>query len=111
MIGEDNSDHGARWGWGPHRTPASDARERANETEHVYLAEHIRDALARDERVGELGVEVTLTPAGVFLTGEVASPQRQDAISEVAREVAPEQDIHNQTTVMQYPEPGEEEQL
>jgi osmotically-inducible protein OsmY len=79
--------------------------------EHVYLAEHIRDALARDERVGELGVEVTLTPAGVFLTGEVASEQRQDAVADVAREVAPGQEIHNQTTVMQYPEPSEVERL
>jgi osmotically-inducible protein OsmY len=79
--------------------------------QHPYLVEHIRDALARDERVGELGVEVTLTPAGVFLTGEVASPQRQEAIAEVVQEVAPDQDIHNQTAVMRYPEPGEAEQL
>jgi osmotically-inducible protein OsmY len=79
--------------------------------EHVYLAEHIRDALARDERVGELGVEVTLTSAGVFLTGDVASPQRQDAIDEVVREVVPDQDVHNQTTVMEYPEAGPEESV
>jgi osmotically-inducible protein OsmY len=110
VTGKGNSDSSPRWGWGP-RTPASDACERANETEHIYLAEHIRDALARDERVGELGVEVTLTPAGVFLTGEVASPQRRDAIGDVVHEIAPDQEIHNQTTVMQYSEPGQEEQL
>jgi osmotically-inducible protein OsmY len=76
-----------------------------------YVAEHIREALAQDDRVGELGVEVTLTPGGVFLTGEVATPERQEAIGEVVHEVVPDREVHNQVGVMDYPEPGEAEQL
>jgi len=77
----------------------------------AYVEAHIQDALAQDERVGELGVEVTLTPGGVFLTGEVASPERQAAIAEVVGEVVPDREVHNQTEVMEYPEPDGAEQM
>ena len=74
-----------------------------------YLAEHIRTALA--DRVGELGVHVTLAGDGVFLSGEVASAERRTAVADVAAEVAGGRPVHNQTTVMDYPEPAGAEQL
>ena len=77
----------------------------------VYTVEHIRDALARDDRVGDLGVHVTMTSAGVFLTGDVATAERRDAITEVVRELLPDAEIHNQTTVATYPEPPDMEVL
>ena len=77
----------------------------------VYTIEHIRDALAQDDRVNELGVHVTMTPSGVFLTGDVATPERRDAITEVVRELLPDVEIHNQTTVAVYPEPPDMEVL
>jgi osmotically-inducible protein OsmY len=74
-----------------------------------YLVAHIRTALA--DRVGELGVQVTLTAGGVFLTGDVATAERHDAVAEVAGEVAGGRPVHNQTTVMHYPEPDDAEAL
>lgn len=78
-------------------------------SEREYLVAHIEDALA--ERVGELGVHVTLTATGVFLTGEVASAERRDEIAEVARDVAGGLEVHNQTSVMDYPEPAGSEAI
>jgi hypothetical protein len=69
-----------------------------------YLVAHITGALA--ERVGELGVHVTLTAAGVFLTGEVATAERQRLMTEVVRDAAGGRAVHNQTTLMDYPEPA-----
>ena len=76
--------------------------------EPEYLLEHIHEALA--DRAGELGVRATLTATGVFLTGEVASPEQQQAVGDVVADVA-DRPVHNQTTVMDYPEPGPPEQL
>jgi osmotically-inducible protein OsmY len=74
-----------------------------------YLVEHIHQALA--DRVGELGVRATLTAGGVFLTGEVASPEQQQAVAGVVGALVPDRPVHNQTTVMDYPEPGGAERL
>lgn len=74
-----------------------------------YVLEHIQQALA--DRAGELGVHATLTAGGVFLSGEVASPEQQRAVAAVVAEVVPDQPVHNQTTVMDYPEPGTSEHL
>ena len=71
-------------------------------TDH-YLLEHVQAALA--ERAGELGVKVTLTAGGVFITGEVATAERRQAVEAVVAEVVGDRPVHNQTTVMDYPEP------
>jgi osmotically-inducible protein OsmY len=75
----------------------------------TYLVEHIQAALA--DKVGELGVKVALAGDGVFLTGELASAERSDAVAAVVAEVVGDRIVHNQTTVMDYPEPVESEQL
>ena len=74
-----------------------------------YLLEHIHEALA--DRAGELGVRATLTASGVFLTGEVASPEQREAVAAVVADVAPDRPVHNQTTVMDYPEADTAERL
>ena len=74
-----------------------------------YLVEHIQAALA--ERVGELGVKVSLAGGGVFLTGELATAERSDAVAAVVADVAGDLPVHNQTTVMDYPEPASSESL
>lgn len=78
-------------------------------SEGDYLVEHIQEALA--DRVGELGVHATITAGGVFLTGEVASPEQQRAIAGVVGELVPDRPVHNQTTVMDYPEADSAERL
>ena len=92
------------------RDPVGGRREVTGADESgVYVGARIQEELAR--RVGELGVEVTLTNAGVFLSGEVATPERREAVAEVVRELVPDGEVHNQIEVMEYPEPDGAEQM
>lgn len=72
-----------------------------------YLCERVRDALAEDPRVGELGIVVSIVGRRVFVSGDVATPERRRAISVVAGEVLPGYDIHNDVAVTSL-EPGSE---
>jgi osmotically-inducible protein OsmY len=67
----------------------------SNAESDQYLCERVRQALAADERVGELDVHVTIAAAKLFLTGAVPTPERRDAVGTVAHEVLPEHDVHN----------------
>ena len=64
-----------------------------------YAVQRLRDALAADERVAEMGVQVRLVAGKVFLTGQVATEERRQAVGEVAAEVLPEYELHNDTVV------------
>lgn len=64
-----------------------------------YAVQHLREALAADPRVGELGVQVRTTAGKVFLTGHVATPERQQAVGAVAAELLPDYEVHNETLV------------
>ncbi len=66
-----------------------------------YLGERIRAALAHDGRVNELGVQVTLVGARVFVTGTVATEERVQAIALVIAEQFPELELTNDVTVQQ----------
>ncbi|HET7719645.1 MAG TPA: BON domain-containing protein [Acidimicrobiales bacterium] len=64
-----------------------------------YAVEHLRNALATDERVAEMGLEVRIAAGKVFLTGQVLTEERRRAVGVVAGEVLPEYDVHNETVV------------
>jgi osmotically-inducible protein OsmY len=64
-----------------------------------YATQRLRDALAADERVGEMGVQVRAVAGKVFLTGQVPTPERQQAVGVVAAEVLPDYEVHNETVV------------
>ncbi len=64
-----------------------------------YAIQRLRDALATDERVAEMGVQVRMAAGKVFLTGQVATPERQQAVGAVATEVLPDYEVHNETVV------------
>jgi osmotically-inducible protein OsmY len=64
-----------------------------------YEVQRLRDALAGDERVAEMGVQVRLVAGKVFLTGQVATEERRQAVGTVAAEVLPGYEIHNDTVV------------
>ena len=64
-----------------------------------YAVQRLRDALATDERVAEMGVQVDVVGGKVFLTGQVATPERQAAVGTVAAEVLADYEVHNQTFV------------
>ena len=53
-----------------------------------YLAEHVREALAQDPRVGELGLNVEIIGETVVLRGTLTSPERREAASHIARAIS-----------------------
>jgi hypothetical protein len=77
----------------------------------LYLVERIREALAGDPRVNELGIVVTVVGSRVFLTGSVASSTRQRSITEVLRERFPDLEICNDVKVHEIAPPGDGEML
>lgn len=76
-----------------------------------YVVERVRRALASDDRVNELAVEVTVRGKRIFLSGPVSSAERRDAISMVVAELLPEYDVANETSVARALEPDEAEDL
>ena len=83
----------------------------AEEEPKAYLVAHVREALARDARVNELHVDVTVAGKRVFLTGEVTTEDRRRAVTDVVRELLPEYEVHNETSVPRLDEPGDAEEL
>ena len=84
--------------------------DRPQESE-AYLAEHVRETLAQDPRVGELDVRVTVRAGSVVLSGTVATPERRDMIEVVAREQLPDYRIDNEIVVGAVAEPSPAEHL
>ena len=68
-------------------------------TQPQYVAERVRSALAADPIVNDLGVRVMIVEKKVFLTGNVATAERQARIGEIARELLPDYDVHNEVAV------------
>jgi hypothetical protein len=77
------------------RDPAGDPGEPPS----PYLAQHIRDAMASGS-TAELGIDVTVTPAGVHLSGIVASEAHRDELGAVAAREAGGRPIRNDLTVV-----------
>lgn len=76
-----------------------------------YLIGHIREALAEDERLNELDIDVVVAGGRIFLSGEVATGQRRNAITAVLAERFPGYDIANEVTVTRLAPAGEPEPL
>jgi BON domain len=76
-----------------------------------YIVAHVREALASDPRANELNVQVTVAGNRVFLTGEVTTSARRDAITTVTQELLPGFDIVNETSVASFTEPPAVENL
>lgn len=76
-----------------------------------YLVARVRDALAHDERVAALDINVRIVGDSAFLTGTVTTPQRRDACERVAREVLPDHKIHNQLVLLEQHAPSAVEEV
>jgi BON domain len=76
-----------------------------------YLAEHVREALARDPRVSELGIDIAISGESVVLRGTLPSRQRQEAAVALVRELLPRHHVRDETVVADFPEPTEVEHL
>lgn len=75
----------------------------------AYAAEHIREQLLHDPRVGELDVHLSIENGVVFVTGNVSTADRRAALDEVLAELLPDLQICNETTVAVFPEAPEGE--
>lgn len=73
----------------------------------AYQAEHVKDHLLRDPRVGELDLHVAIEGRRVVVTGHVSTVERQAAVSTILAELLPEHDLRNETTLSVYPEAPE----
>jgi osmotically-inducible protein OsmY len=83
-------------------------------TEHEpveYVIEHLRDALARDPRANQLYVQVAIVHDKLFLTGFAGHESQRESVSEVAREVVPDLEVHNEMTVEAHGGAGSTEHL
>ena len=78
----------------------------------AYLGEHIRDALAHHEAVGELDIHVTVTGSRIVLTGNVADDDRLAAVSRVVNTLdLGDHTVSNCVSVMHFTESEEQELL
>jgi hypothetical protein len=73
----------------------------------VYVAEHVREELLRDPRVGELDVHLEIADTIVFVRGHVSTHDRCQALNDVLAELMPGYEIRNEATVAVYPEAPE----
>ena len=64
---------------------------------------HVRDTLATDGRVGELGLEVTLEEEVLVVRGAISTEARQSAVCDLVIEVLRQYDleigVHDETQV------------
>lgn len=89
-----------------------DRGEGGADTPAPYVLAHVRDALATDPRVSELGVELMIAQGTLVLTGRVASDALRTAAAEVAQEQAPGFEIRNELDVVDSAaRPADPEQL
>ena len=70
-----------------------------------YDAQRLREELARDERVSELGIEVTISAGKAFLQGKVPTPDRKQAVAEVAERFLPNCTVVNEVMVTELDSP------
>lgn len=72
----------------------------SSSTPDPYVIAHVREALAADERVAELGIEMTVAAGTLVLTGRVSSHAQRDACTDVARANAAELEVRNDLDVV-----------
>jgi hypothetical protein len=76
-----------------------------------YVTARVRDALAGDPEVAELHVDVTVAAGAIYVSGEVPTPERREAISRLLRERFADYELHNHTTVERVTAPGPSEEI
>jgi osmotically-inducible protein OsmY len=76
-----------------------------------YIIERVHRALGQDPRVAAFDIEVTLAGGRVFLTGQVPTQERHDAISDLVTELLPDHQVCNETTVATLAPVGDAEEL
>lgn len=83
----------------------------AASTNSEYLVAQAREALAEDPSMGELGLRIELRGQRLYVSGEVATEGRRNAVGALLRERFPDHEVFNEVSVADLSEPGEPEQL
>jgi hypothetical protein len=76
-----------------------------------YLGEHVRQALATDERVNEPELDVVVEVGRIIVIGVVPTEERRSAVSDVVRDCCPDLEVENRTTVADHRRSQEPERL
>lgn len=76
-----------------------------------YLVERVRDALAKDRRVGELELDIEVQEGRVVVGGAVLTRQQQASVPLVLRDAFPDLEVENRTEVVSREEPRGAERL
>lgn len=78
-----------------------------------YLIGHLEDALARDPRVTEQGLRVSVvgSPPTIVVSGVVADLPCKEAVAKVVRELLPGVVVRDEMTVAESPEQGDAEHV
>ena len=64
-----------------------------------YVAEHVRQAITTDARTMEQGIDVRVVGDEVYVSGDVTSVERRQAVAEVAAEAAEGRTVHVEVSV------------
>ena len=83
----------------------------AHGQEEQYVVAKALEILTHDPRLGETALHVSVTGDKLFVTGDVATAERKDAITKVLEEQFPDLDVANATSVYDMVETAEEERL
>jgi osmotically-inducible protein OsmY len=76
-----------------------------------YLAERLREAIATEPEVHELGIVVRVTGRSVLLSGSASTPAQRDAITRLVQRLAPDHEVVNEVDVPPMSPPGGVEEL
>jgi osmotically-inducible protein OsmY len=89
----------------------NEPRPRDDHVPMQYVVARVRDALAHDDRVAALDIQVRIVGADLFLTGGVSSEPRRTAVEDVVRGEVPDLTIHNQLDVLPVDAPTGREEI
>ena len=84
---------------------------RPTDDDATYLAAHLQEHLARDDRVHELELRLSVIEARIVVEGVVPTPDRQAAVREVLQEQCPDHVVEDRTSVADYDPPDHEERI
>jgi hypothetical protein len=79
--------------------------------EPEYLIARVSDALAEDPRVSEVELDVDVVDGTVVVRGSVPTEERRRGVGEVLAERFPDLDARNEVTVLEPPDPPDEEEV
>ncbi|MDP8927911.1 MAG: nucleotidyltransferase family protein [Actinomycetota bacterium] len=86
--------------------PSTEAAAMTTQTDpDAHGAQSLRDRLRNDHRVCDVDVDIAEYENTILITGEVATGERQEALTEVLSELAPGRRIDNRTTVRSLSDP------